>query len=110
LKNPNPVTLSLRLTVGKPRFRRLPFLAALGVPRVCASLVELFDSVISVPVGRLTANQPQIADLLRVWSVWCAGCGPDVKVGDGERDRVYCAIALPDILEEPGRLTPADNE
>jgi Fic family protein len=29
--------------------------------------------------------------------------------GDSKRDRVYCAKALLDILEEPARLTPAEN-
>jgi Fic family protein len=31
------------------------------------------------------------------------------QVGDAKRDRVYCAKALLDILEEPARLTPAGN-
>ncbi len=31
------------------------------------------------------------------------------RVGDAKRDRVYCAAALLDILEEPARLKPADN-
>jgi Fic family protein len=29
------------------------------------------------------------------------------QVGDAKRDRVYCAVALLDILEEPARLKPA---
>ena len=29
------------------------------------------------------------------------------KSGDAKRDRVYCAKALLDLLEEPARLTPA---
>ena len=29
------------------------------------------------------------------------------RVGDAKRDRVYCATALLDILEEPARLKPA---
>jgi hypothetical protein len=29
-----------------------------------------------------------------------------VKVGDSKRDRVFCAQALLDILEEPARLVP----
>jgi hypothetical protein len=29
------------------------------------------------------------------------------QVGDAKRDRVYCANALLDILEEPAQLTPA---
>ena len=32
------------------------------------------------------------------------------RVGDAKRDRVYCATALLEILEEPARLTPADNQ
>jgi len=32
-----------------------------------------------------------------------------VKRGDAKRDRIYCAIALLDILEEPARLKPAAN-
>jgi hypothetical protein len=32
------------------------------------------------------------------------------RVGDTKRDRVYCATALLDILEEPARLKPADNK
>jgi len=28
------------------------------------------------------------------------------KVGDGKRDRVFCARAILDILEEPARLVP----
>jgi hypothetical protein len=32
------------------------------------------------------------------------------RVGDAKRDRVYCATALLDILEEPARLKPADNK
>jgi Fic family protein len=31
------------------------------------------------------------------------------RVGDAKRDRVYCATALLDILEEPARLKPATN-
>jgi Fic family protein len=31
------------------------------------------------------------------------------QVGDAKRDRVYCAKALLDILEEPARLTPAGH-
>jgi len=31
------------------------------------------------------------------------------KVSDAKRNRVYCAQALLDILEEPAHLTPADN-
>src|SRR5438552_11707671 len=31
------------------------------------------------------------------------------RVGDAKRDRVYCARALLDILEEPARLKPAAN-
>jgi Fic family protein len=31
------------------------------------------------------------------------------RVGDAKRDRVYCATALLDILEEPARLKPTDN-
>jgi ribosomal protein S25 len=30
-------------------------------------------------------------------------------VSDAKRNRVYCAQALLDILEEPAQLTPADN-
>jgi ribosomal protein S25 len=30
-------------------------------------------------------------------------------VSDAKRNRVYCAQALLDILEEPAHLTPADN-
>jgi len=55
-------------------------------------------------LGRLTAYQSQIAALLRISPVWCAGCGPDVSVGDAKRDRVYWATALLEILEEPARL------
>jgi hypothetical protein len=29
--------------------------------------------------------------------------------GDAKRDRVYCATALMDIVEEPARLKPAAN-
>jgi len=29
--------------------------------------------------------------------------------GDAKRDRLYCATALPEILEEPARLTPTAN-
>jgi Fic family protein len=32
------------------------------------------------------------------------------RVGDAKRDRVYCAIALLDILEEPARLKPVDRK
>ena len=32
------------------------------------------------------------------------------RVGDAKRDRVYCATALMDILEEPARLKPDDNK
>jgi hypothetical protein len=32
------------------------------------------------------------------------------RVGAAKRDRVYCATALLDILEEPARLKPADNK
>ena len=32
------------------------------------------------------------------------------RMGDAKRDRVYCASALLDILEEPARLKPADNK
>ena len=32
------------------------------------------------------------------------------QVGDAKRDRVYCATALLDILEEPARLKAADNK
>jgi len=32
------------------------------------------------------------------------------RMGDAKRDRVYCATALLDILEEPARLKPADNK
>jgi len=32
------------------------------------------------------------------------------RVGDAKRDRVYCATALLDILEEPARLKPAVNK
>lgn len=32
------------------------------------------------------------------------------RVGDAKRDRVYCATALLDILEEPARLKSADNK
>ena len=32
------------------------------------------------------------------------------RVGNAKRDRVYCATALLDILEEPARLKPADNK
>jgi hypothetical protein len=31
------------------------------------------------------------------------------RVGDAKRDRVYCATALLDILEESARLQPAAN-
>jgi Fic family protein len=31
------------------------------------------------------------------------------RVGDAKRDRVYCATALLDILEEPASLKPAAN-
>ena len=31
------------------------------------------------------------------------------QIGDAKRDRVYCATALLDILEEPARLKPAAN-
>jgi len=31
------------------------------------------------------------------------------RVGDAKRDRVYCATALLDILEEPARLKPPDK-
>ena len=31
------------------------------------------------------------------------------QVGDAKPDRVYCATALVDILEEPTRLKPAVN-
>src|SRR5215472_1480427 len=32
------------------------------------------------------------------------------RVGDAKRDRVYCATTLLDVLEEPARLKPADNQ
>jgi Fic family protein len=32
------------------------------------------------------------------------------RMGDAKRDRVYCATALLDILEEPARLKPAVNK
>jgi ribosomal protein S25 len=32
------------------------------------------------------------------------------RVDDAKRDRVYCAIAHLDILEEPARLKPTDNK
>src|SRR5271167_4328537 len=32
------------------------------------------------------------------------------RVGDAKRDRVYCATALLDILEEPASLKPGDNK
>ena len=32
------------------------------------------------------------------------------RVGEGKRDRVYCATDLLDILEEPAHLKPADNK
>ena len=32
------------------------------------------------------------------------------RVGDAKRDRVYCATALLDILEEPARLSSADSK
>src|SRR5271166_316984 len=32
------------------------------------------------------------------------------RMGDAKRDRVYCATALLDILEEPARLKPAENK
>jgi ribosomal protein S25 len=32
------------------------------------------------------------------------------RVGDAKRDRVYCATALLDILEEPAHLKPAENK
>ena len=32
------------------------------------------------------------------------------RVGDAKRDRVYCATALLDILEESARLKPAVNK
>lgn len=32
------------------------------------------------------------------------------QVGDAKRDRVYCATALLDILEEPARLKAADEQ
>ena len=32
------------------------------------------------------------------------------RVGDAKRDRVYCATALLDILEEPARLKSAANK
>jgi hypothetical protein len=32
------------------------------------------------------------------------------RVGDAKRDRVYCATALREILEEPARLKPALNK
>src|SRR6202049_161007 len=32
------------------------------------------------------------------------------RVGDAKRDRIYCATALLDILEEPARLKPPDNK
>ena len=32
------------------------------------------------------------------------------RMGDAKRNRVYCATALLDILEEPARLKPADNK
>jgi cell filamentation protein, protein adenylyltransferase len=32
------------------------------------------------------------------------------RVGDAKRDRVYCATALLEILEEPARLKPAVNQ
>ena len=32
------------------------------------------------------------------------------RVGGAKRDRVYCATALLDNLEEPARLKPADNK
>ena len=32
------------------------------------------------------------------------------RVGIAKRDRVYCATALLDILEEPARLKPPDNK
>jgi hypothetical protein len=31
-----------------------------------------------------------------------------VTTTEARRDRVFCAKALPDILEEPARLTPAE--
>ena len=32
------------------------------------------------------------------------------RVGEAKRDRVYCATALLEILEEPARLKPAVNK
>jgi Fic family protein len=32
------------------------------------------------------------------------------RIGNAKRDRVYCATALLDILEEPARLKPADSK
>ena len=32
------------------------------------------------------------------------------RIGDAKRDRVYCAGALLDILEEPARLKPAPEK
>jgi len=32
------------------------------------------------------------------------------QMGDAKRDRVYCATALLDILEEPARVKPAANK
>ena len=32
------------------------------------------------------------------------------RMGDAKRDRIYCATALLDILEEPARLKPAGNK
>ena len=32
------------------------------------------------------------------------------RVGDAKRDRVYCATALLDILEEPARIKPDVNK
>jgi len=31
------------------------------------------------------------------------------KVGEGKRDRVYCAKAILDILEEPALVTPSES-
>ena len=54
---------------------------------------------------------------LHQWtSTQCLSCSPQLegasivkRVGDAKRDRVYCATALLDILEEPARLKPAAN-
>ncbi len=54
-----------------------PFRNAFGVQRVCASFMGLLDSVISAPMGRLTANHSKTTVFRGFRAIRYAGCGPD---------------------------------